>query len=338
MTIKPHEKSGMPLLAIVNRPTFEKRDERGRRLGKVLEWDVYPTTHRRILAAADRRGQLFLVTVRPVSGKERLWLIAYYPEIRKVSDGIESTETNSMPITDITHLRSRLKFDNGIGVKRTPALLRHSLRSPRILTPGDIDLLVEALRRRKPHWKGLKRLIARQRAANPDFDPKKTGEERRKIFAAINQRRGQPEFRKKLLNFYGGKCIFTGCDAKEALEAAHIQPYRGKYTNHPQNGLLLRADVHTLFDLGLITVDTSNMSLILEPSLKTTKYRKLHGKHLNIPKDCPDSPSKEALAEHRKRSELRSKQNYATAKGRQRSRPAAPAAKPPDTQPSHLMD
>src|SRR5271155_3471993 len=39
------------------------------------------------------------------------------------------------------------------------------------------------------------------------------------------------------------------------LEAAHISPYRGLQSNHPQNGLLLRADLHSLFDLGMLAVD-----------------------------------------------------------------------------------
>ena len=50
---------------------------------------------------------------------------------------------------------------------------------------------------------------------------------------------------------YEGKCAVTGCDVPDVLQAAHIFPYMGPETNHPSNGLL-RADIHTLFDLGLI--------------------------------------------------------------------------------------
>lgn len=44
------------------------------------------------------------------------------------------------------------------------------------------------------------------------------------------------------------------CSLTPVLGAAHIAPYRGELTNKPRNGLLLRADLHTLFDLQLLTV------------------------------------------------------------------------------------
>jgi putative restriction endonuclease len=66
----------------------------------------------------------------------------------------------------------------------------------------------------------------------------------------IAARRGQAAFRAALIDAYGGRCSITGCDAVEALEAAHISPYKGDHTNDVTNGLLLRADLHTLFDLG----------------------------------------------------------------------------------------
>ena len=44
----------------------------------------------------------------------------------------------------------------------------------------------------------------------------------------------------------------------ELLEAAHIQPYIDERSNHPQNGLCLRVDLHRLFDEGLISVTSRN--------------------------------------------------------------------------------
>jgi hypothetical protein len=73
---------------------------------------------------------------------------------------------------------------------------------------------------------------------------------RERIAAAIAGRRGQQVFRQRLLDIYG-TCLVTGCDAEGVLEAAHIQPYRGAGTFLESNGLLLRADIHTLFDLGV---------------------------------------------------------------------------------------
>lgn len=78
---------------------------------------------------------------------------------------------------------------------------------------------------------------------------------RRKIEQLVVIRQGQPAFRRKLLNAYGRKCAVTGCTIEATLEAAHIRPYWGDITNDVRNGLLLRADIHTLYDLGHIKID-----------------------------------------------------------------------------------
>ncbi len=85
----------------------------------------------------------------------------------------------------------------------------------------------------------------------------------------------------------------------EALEAAHIVPYRGEGSHHPQNGLLLRADLHSLFDLGLLAVDSATMKVRLAPMLSETVYGELQGKQLRLPGDPGVQPSREALDHHR---------------------------------------
>ncbi|HZZ18730.1 MAG TPA: HNH endonuclease signature motif containing protein, partial [Opitutaceae bacterium] len=75
-----------------------------------------------------------------------------------------------------------------------------------------------------------------------------------RVLGQIVRRRGQKEFRESLLVAYDQRCAITNCDAVDALEAAHIIPYQGSATNNVTNGLLLRADIHTLFDLGLIAI------------------------------------------------------------------------------------
>ena len=72
-------------------------------------------------------------------------------------------------------------------------------------------------------------------------------------------------------------------DAEQALKAAHICPYKGKITNHASNGLLLRANLHILFDLGFIAVNTKTMTLVVAPNLKHTTYGELAAKPLTIP-------------------------------------------------------
>ncbi|MBX8827447.1 HNH endonuclease [Ochrobactrum sp. SFR4] len=81
---------------------------------------------------------------------------------------------------------------------------------------------------------------------------------------AIALREGQHDFRNALLKAYEGKCAITGCGVVEILEAAHIHPYRGKHTHRTDNGLLLRADMHTLFDKGLVYIDAQGLIQIDE--------------------------------------------------------------------------
>lgn len=121
---------------------------------------------------------------------------------------------------------------------------------------------------------------------------------RKRILQLIVQRQGQPEFRGKLIEAYDGKCAITGFDVKESLEAAHIVPYLGADTNHLSNGLLLRADLHTLFDLFLFTIDPQSLVVLLSPDLEKTCYVDLGRK--KIRERIPGFPtlSKGALKYH----------------------------------------
>ncbi|AFZ13605.1 hypothetical protein Cri9333_2755 [Crinalium epipsammum PCC 9333] len=117
------------------------------------------------------------------------------------------------------------------------------------------------------------------------FNPASLEDAREKVERAIVQRRGQPRFRKQLLEAYQGKCAVTGCDVEAALEAAHIIPYKGAETDQVGNGLLLRADIHTLFDLYLITVDPATKQIRIAPELKGSTYGEIEGKQLELPQD-----------------------------------------------------
>lgn len=134
------------------------------------------------------------------------------------------------------------------------------------------------------------------------FDPSAVRDDRLKVIAQVHRRQGGPRFRRALLRAYSGRCAMTEYDAEPALEAAHIIPYRGPQTNHPVNGLLLRADMHDLFDLGLVAIDTDNMRLRLADELAGTKYETYEGRRLLLPTDTAIRPSVEALNMHRAQS------------------------------------
>ncbi len=134
--------------------------------------------------------------------------------------------------------------------------------------------------------------------ANTDFDPSDQQDQRAKTISEVVRRRGQAKFRRALLEAYNGKCAITGCDAVEALEAAHITPYLGDQTNHPQNGLLLRSDIHSLFDLGLLSVDPSALTVVLAENLQMSSYSEIHGQQVSVPRDSRIAPSQSALEQH----------------------------------------
>ncbi|MGN8138670.1 HNH endonuclease [Paraburkholderia sp. 22099] len=130
------------------------------------------------------------------------------------------------------------------------------------------------------------------------FDPHSDADARQKSLAAIVRRQGQRGFRRKLLHAYGRQCAISGSAVQEILEAAHIVPYRGPQTNHVSNGLLLRADLHTLFDLGLLGIDPQTKTVVVAAALRTTEYGALHGNKLRLPVMLRDHPNTTALARH----------------------------------------
>lgn len=132
------------------------------------------------------------------------------------------------------------------------------------------------------------------------FDAASSKDARQQVVEGIIRRRGHPNFRKRLLAAYDFKCAVTSCDATDALEAAYIVPYRGRLTNDPSNGLLLRADLHTLFDLGKIAVDTRNLTVIVADELLNTNYRILAGRPLRYPQQEAQRPSTDSLDLHRR--------------------------------------
>jgi len=122
-------------------------------------------------------------------------------------------------------------------------------------------------------------------------------DERTRILRAIVERRGQPEFRKKLISAYNGCCAVTQYNAVAALEAAHIRPYSGPQSDHVTNGLLLRADIHTLFDLDLLGIDPDGLTICLAPFVKESEYAHLQGVKLTTPVNRAEAPSQTELSE-----------------------------------------
>ena len=113
-------------------------------------------------------------------------------------------------------------------------------------------------------------------------------------------RDGQAAFRNALLQAYRGRCAVTGTPIRAALEAAHIIPHElvGSRGTNLRNGILLRADVHALFDSQLIGFrPEADCRILVEvsPSIADTGYGKMHGRELRLPNEANEAPSPAAL-------------------------------------------
>jgi len=118
-----------------------------------------------------------------------------------------------------------------------------------------------------------------------------------------NMRIGQAGFRVIVTDAYTRRCAISGERTLPVLEAAHIRPYSDEGPNRTDNGLLLRSDLHKLFDDGYITIsDTYNVEVskrIKEEFNNGGDYYKYHGQKLIIlPKTIYDQPSKDFLRWH----------------------------------------
>lgn len=86
--------------------------------------------------------------------------------------------------------------------------------------------------------------------------------------------------------------MVTGTALASVIDAAHIVPYNGAATNALSNGLLLRKDIHALFDAGLLTIGP-DLVVYVSAGVDDPFYRSLDGKKLSL--DTPPKMSKEAL-------------------------------------------
>ena len=119
----------------------------------------------------------------------------------------------------------------------------------------------------------------------------------------VAPRLGQGTFRVMVTDAYERRCVVTGERTLPVLEAAHIKPFALVGRHDVSNGLLLRADLHKLFDLGYVTVSPSDLrfevsSKIHEQFENGRDYYALHGRELRQPRAPYPQPSTEMLDWH----------------------------------------
>jgi len=153
---------------------------------------------------------------------------------------------------------------------------------------------------------GNGKLVRGMRPTNdlPDHgqaDNESRGPDDARQIAAIRIRRGQRAFRENLLSAWSRRCVVSESRVVELLEAAHIVPHAEETDYRTSNGLLLRADIHTLYDLQLLSID-QHLRVHLADSLLNTEYRQYHGKKIERrPERGADAPSADALRQRHER-------------------------------------
>lgn len=118
----------------------------------------------------------------------------------------------------------------------------------------------------------------------------------------IKPRLGQGAFRIAVTDAYQRSCAVSRGKVLPALEAAHIKPYAAGGTHEISNGILLRRDIHSVFDAGYVTVD-EDLKFVVSDRVRTdfnngSEYRKLHGTTLFLPQAPANRPDRTALRWH----------------------------------------
>lgn len=121
----------------------------------------------------------------------------------------------------------------------------------------------------------------------------------------VQPRLGQGIFRVAVMDAYSRACAITQEHSLPALEASHIQPYAKDGPHDVRNGILLRADLHRLFDQGYVTI-TLEHHVEISPRLKVDyqngrSYYPLHGALASLPTAPNDTPRPDFLRWHNER-------------------------------------
>jgi HNH endonuclease len=152
-------------------------------------------------------------------------------------------------------------------------------------------------------WAGVRQAISSLDVARDAMAVDPYGGERYGEAYLTRGRLGQGAFRVLVTDAYQRRCAVTGERTLPVLEAAHIKPYSLSGPHRINNGILLRSDLHKLFDLGYVTV-TPELRLEVSPRLKAEwengrEYYAYHGRELKFrPLESVHLPSNEYLSWH----------------------------------------
>lgn len=137
----------------------------------------------------------------------------------------------------------------------------------------------------------------------PEFHGEESEQARYGEGRIVHPRLGQGAFRVLVTDAYSRRCAITGEKTLPALEAGHIKPYAEAGPHRIDNGILLRSDLHNLFDLGYMTISLDyrvEISRRIREEFENGRhYYALHGQKLAVlPDDVSARPAREFLEWH----------------------------------------
>jgi hypothetical protein len=150
------------------------------------------------------------------------------------------------------------------------------------LLPEDVAAKLELA------WAALLKRNGRRVAPRIDDDLADPQDDRMKRLAEVWTRPKQAAFRASLCERYGSACQISGCAVMSVVQACHLRPVSLKGSDAADNGVLMRIDLHVLFDAGRLGIDPEALTVHVCRSLKETDYAKLDGRPVRFGKHRPD--------------------------------------------------
>jgi putative restriction endonuclease len=118
----------------------------------------------------------------------------------------------------------------------------------------------------------------------------------------VKPRLGQGAFRVLVTDNYRRRCAISGERTLPALDAAHIKPFADGGEHDVSNGILMRRDIHSLFDLGYVTI-SPDMKFVVSKKIREEyengrHYYAMHGTSIQVPDSVNRQPNRVSLTWH----------------------------------------
>lgn len=262
-----------------------------------------------------RNGHKYAVTVYSSTGRryadkdvvmrpDGTWLLDY--KAQKTEAGRESTWDHNQPLVNcledgvpvgvlvgqpgggyrVLGLAFVERYDQRTGFFTLHGPVNAATESQRVFSSFVTDELSAADKRR---------LLELQRLALID------GDERIRTLVRTARREQQRRFRSDVYAAYDGRCAASGTGIDDILQAAHIDDFRGRRSQVVQNGILLRVDIHMLYDANLLGIEPGSHRIVLSDAVDMAHYEHLCDRQLRLPRDPAKRPDDELLDIHFKR-------------------------------------